>query len=286
MFIEFGLEKNATTKQKGDLLENLAKQVLENQFYEVEKEIRRTGMELDLLCVHKSNSNKKIYVECKAYNKDNHIQSDVIKQLVGTINIEDDISEGWLIATGRLGKDAKGLKDKIINQQNKNNIVIYTIDEIIELLVKSNVMFDYKLIEAKLQEHNIINNKNINIKEIGLLITESNYFYVVMIEENSSLKGVILFYAKNKDVEMVKEIELLKCINGLESFISKENLDIFYIKKFLKIRNNSLSLNNIYLNKVNSLDVSIQHPLKRKLTLNDLFVYPDLDILDTVQYLL
>jgi hypothetical protein len=49
MFIEFAVGKNSTSKQKGDLLENLAKKVLENQFYKVEKEIRRTGMELDLL---------------------------------------------------------------------------------------------------------------------------------------------------------------------------------------------------------------------------------------------
>ena len=280
MFIEFGLVNSATKKQKGDLLEDLAKQVLENQFYNVEQEERRTGMELDLLCVHKSNPNKKIYVECKAYSKNNHVQSDVIKQLVGTISIEDDISEGWLIATGELGKDAKGLRDKIINQHNTNNIVIYTVDEIVELLVKSGVIFDYELIESKLKEYNIINNKNINVKEIGVLITEFNYFYVVMIEENSSLKGVILFYAKNKDVEIVKEIELLKRINELESFIAKENLNIFYINKYLKIKDNSLSLNNVYLDKINSLDVNIQHSSKKELKLDDLFVYPDLNILN------
>ena len=280
MFIEFGLEKNATKKQKGDLLENLAKQVLENQFYNVEKEVRRTGMELDLLCVHKSNLNKKIYVECKAYGKNNLVQSDVIKQLVGTINIEDDINEGWLIATGELGKDAKGLRDKIINQQNTSNIVIYTVDEIVELFVKSGVIFDYKLIELKLKEHNIINNKNINIKEIGILITEFNYFYVVIIEENSSLKGVILFYAKNKDVEIVREMELLRQINELECFISKENLDIFYIRKYLKIKNKSLNLNGVYLEQINSLDINIQHSSKNELKLDDLFVYPDLNILN------
>lgn len=280
MFIEFAVGKNSTSKQKGDLLENLAKKVLENQFYKVEKEIRRTGMELDLLCIHKSNPNKKIYVECKAYNKDNSIQSDVIKQLVGTINIEDDISEGWLIATGKLGKDAKGLRDKIINQQNKNNIVIYTIDEIIELLVNSNVIFNYRLIESKLKEYNIINNKNININIIGLLITEINYFYVVIVEENLNSKGVILFYAKDKDIKIVKEIELLKQIKELESFISKKNLDIFYIKKFFKIEEDFLSLNNHYLNKINSLDINVQHPLKRELMLDDIFVYPDLDVLN------
>ncbi len=86
MKIEVAVNKNDTTKKRGDLLEELAKKLLEAQNYLVETEVRKTGMEIDLLCKHKVNS-KEIYVECKAY-KNNKIQADVIKNIVGIKNIE------------------------------------------------------------------------------------------------------------------------------------------------------------------------------------------------------
>ena len=60
MKIEVAVLENNTTKSKGDLLESLAKKLLESQNYEVEEEIRFTGMEIDLLCKNKANFSKKI----------------------------------------------------------------------------------------------------------------------------------------------------------------------------------------------------------------------------------
>ncbi|EMJ8548221.1 restriction endonuclease, partial [Acinetobacter baumannii] len=87
MNIEICTPNSATTKDKGDLLEKLSKNMLEAQNYHVDEEVRKTGSELDLLCKHNV-SKKKIYVECKAY-RDKKIDATIIRQLLGTVVFED-----------------------------------------------------------------------------------------------------------------------------------------------------------------------------------------------------
>src|SRR6266568_4887442 len=112
MKIEVSVNDDDPQKKKGDLLEKIAKELLETQNYQVETELRRTGVELDLLCKNKANPNKKIYVECKAYDKDNKIQAPIINQLCGTRQLKG-YEEAWLVSTSEFGKDAKGLVDEI-----------------------------------------------------------------------------------------------------------------------------------------------------------------------------
>ena len=71
-------------------------------------------MELDLLCKSNANISKKVYVECKAYQLDNKIQADAIKNIVGIRELEN-YEEVWLISLSEMGKEAKGLKEKIQN---------------------------------------------------------------------------------------------------------------------------------------------------------------------------
>lgn len=95
-FVKDHLQKIAK-KKKGDLLEKIAKELLETHNYEVETQIRNTGVELDLLCQNKANRSKKIYVECKAYGEDNKVQSEVITSLHGIRGIKN-YEEAWLIS--------------------------------------------------------------------------------------------------------------------------------------------------------------------------------------------
>ncbi|NIP24449.1 MAG: restriction endonuclease, partial [Phycisphaerae bacterium] len=92
----------SSNTEKGDLLEKLAEELLKTQSYTVKKKIRVTASELDLLCKHDV-SEKEIYVECKAHK--DPLSANVLKNLLGTINLHE-YSEGWLISTGPLGKDA------------------------------------------------------------------------------------------------------------------------------------------------------------------------------------
>ena len=61
--IEVATPPDTPNKEKGDLLEWLAADLLKSQYYEVTNQLQITGTELDLLCKHKANR-KTVYVEC------------------------------------------------------------------------------------------------------------------------------------------------------------------------------------------------------------------------------
>jgi len=278
--IEVGVNSGDSTKQKGDLLENLAKKLLEAQNYEVETEIRNVGTELDLLCKNKANQHKKIYVECKAYNENNKIQSDVIKNIVGIQSI-DGYEEVWLIATTELGKDAKGLVYKLIDEQKRKDIVIYTPIKLIEALKSAKTIIEFDVIENKLK--NVLNSvKNICERRI-LLITDFGYFYALIIKENGNDKGIVVYNAENS--ELIKDNQLLEKISLLKT--SFNTLDFKYIfnltsnlsattklKDYIDI--DQIKLNNQYLEKINDTGIKLTHPNKNELTLDDIFVFQDL----------
>lgn len=106
MQIEVATPNSATTKEKGDLLESVAIELLKIQNFEVVDEVRVTASELDLLCNHKVNR-RQIYVECKAHRAP--LTANILTNLLGTVNFKG-YHEGWLISTGPLGKDAKGFQ--------------------------------------------------------------------------------------------------------------------------------------------------------------------------------
>src|SRR6266487_6514727 len=131
MKIEVSVNDDDPQKKKGDLLEKIAKELLETQNYQVETELRRTGVELDLLCKNRANPSKKIYVECKAYEEGNKVQADIIKQLYGTREIHG-YEEAWLVSTSELGKEAKGLVEKITEGTNSRYFTFYTPERLVE----------------------------------------------------------------------------------------------------------------------------------------------------------
>ena len=65
--IEVCIKENQTTTDKGKILENLTRDILKQQQYEVYETIRVTGMEIDVWAKHKI-TGQKILAECKAQN--------------------------------------------------------------------------------------------------------------------------------------------------------------------------------------------------------------------------
>ena len=116
MDIEVAVPQDYTTKQRGDLLEELVTDFMKSQGYEVEREVRITASELDLLCKNRINK-KTIYVECKAYR--DTLSANILTQLLGTV-VSNNYQEGWLISTGHLEKMRKDLRviGRINQQQN------------------------------------------------------------------------------------------------------------------------------------------------------------------------
>jgi len=187
MNIEICTPNSATTKDKGDLLEKLSKSMLEAQNYRVEEEVRKIGSELDLLCKHKV-SNKKIYVECKAY-RDKKIDAPIVRQLLGTVVFEN-YDEGWLIGTSEFSKDAKGFCEELPNRPHGDRIVVYSAQNIIESLQSSRIISG---IPREHLESHIDSNK---VGEWFLLITSFGNFWAITILSAGIPTNVICYYAK------------------------------------------------------------------------------------------
>ncbi|HQS73358.1 MAG TPA: restriction endonuclease [Sulfurovum sp.] len=278
MKIEVAIKDGDSPKQRGDLLEGLAKKLLEAQNYEVETEIRNTGMELDLLCKHKANNSKQIYVECKAYKESNKIQADVIKNIVGIKNIKN-YTEVWLISTSEFGKDAKGLKDEIESGNQAKDYTFYTPEKLIQALQTSNTAINVGIAKNRIEE-TLGSNK---VGNSTLIITEYGYFYLFEYLKDGVTKDVFVTYANNGNI--VDEEKLLVNLKNTDTsykdFQFKSNLQLFpshanIINSPTVLLDNKFKINESYANKLDDTGIKFTHANKSELILSDIFVYQDL----------
>jgi len=277
--IEVTIKDEDSTKQRGDLLEGLAKKLLEIQNYEVGTEIRNTGMELDLLCRNKANGSKQIYVECKAYKESNKIQADVIKNIVGIKTIKN-YSEVWLISTSEFGKDAKGLKNEIEAGSQAKDYTFYTPEKLIEALQNAKTICSIEIPKKKIEE------KIKNTNKIGndlLIISEYGYFYLFEYLEGGIPQDIFVAYANNGNI--VDDAKLLENLKKTDSSYNNFNFEI-NLKYFasdiqkailpLVISENKFKLNEEYIKRIDDTGIKLTHPNKSELILSDIFVYQDL----------
>ena len=276
MRIEVATPQIDSKKAKGDLLEDLSKELLKAQNYEVESEIRRTGVELDLLCKNKANGNKKIYVECKAYRDNRTIESGIIDKMMG-IKEAKKYQEAWLITTCPLGKDAKGVVAGLMEDDKDVTLSFYTPEKLISALVDSKVIIDISVAENEVKK--VINNKNL-IGEITLLITKHGYFWAFNQKTGGKEVGVILVHASN--AKIVDDSELLEEISKTDTTLENLNFHQISVLKDSPLEENKqkIRLNIDYYNKIIDTGVKYTHPNKRNLDIDDLFVYQDLQVLN------
>lgn len=181
--IEVSASKDTNTTQKGRLLEQLGREVLESMQYEVIEEVRLTGMEVDLIAKNKVNG-RKIYVECKAFR--NPIRADTISKLLGNVEL-NGVDSGWLFSTAPFGKDAKGLLEKWEegSSEKRRKLQLYTPERLAELLIDSkNICSPEFLIKPEGYSFS---------DEIYLLITDHGRFWAV--QTTGHPRSVILFDA-------------------------------------------------------------------------------------------
>lgn len=204
--IEVAVSEGVSKTEKGRLLERLGKDVLHAMQFEVSEEVRITGMEVDLLAKHKMTS-EEIYVECKAYR--DSLSADVITKLLGNITI-NSVSAGWLISTGELGKDAKGL---MLTWESKNpevrrKLQIYTPDRLIDLLISSGRIKD---------PSRFISQEEYQSESICLLITNHGHFWAVpIIHVTAGVPyGVMLFDAFSG--QRVTNIQIIEDVSKCDS---------------------------------------------------------------------
>lgn len=202
MKIEIAIQSHESLKDQGDLLENLCEKLLTAQHYEVVKNLRNTGAEIDLLCRHKVNRNKTIYIECKAY-RNKKIDAATIYKLMGIRN-QKNYSEAWLVSTSEYSKDAKGVVEE---EYAKKNIIyyFYTPKKLVDALIHSGVIETPEI--AKKEVIKVIGSDN-NIDKPLLLVTKFGVFWVFSYLLGDGLKAVICLYADNSKV--VKDKSLLE----------------------------------------------------------------------------
>ncbi|MCC5878227.1 MAG: restriction endonuclease [Candidatus Sumerlaeia bacterium] len=217
MKIDVACIKGATPKAKGDLLENLAEKLLEAQHYEVIKEIRTVGAELDLLCKHKVNG-KQIYVECKAHK--DPLAASVLRQLWGTVDYEE-YSEGWLISTSDLTKDAKGFVEnwKTKPRTKSERLSFYQPKEIIDALKSSRLV----VAPPETAASEFIGASE-NLGDWLLLLSDFGMYWCVYTLKGGAPFGVLIYNASSGT--HIRDKETIQNISSLDSTITDYNLNV------------------------------------------------------------
>ncbi|NEN84863.1 restriction endonuclease [Paenibacillus elgii] len=206
--IEVVVSDTKSTTFKGNLLEQLGKEVLETMQYDVIEQVRITGAEIDLFAVHKV-SGEKIYVECKAH-KDN-LSADVLSKIIGNVLIHS-ASSGWLLTTGPLGKDAKGSMIEWESRETKERklLQIYTADRLIKLLISTN-----KICSNNKLQFPVVNGQFSD--DHCLLITEYGRFWAIpIININTGTPYAVMLFSTDSG-EPIKSRELIVNVSKLNS---------------------------------------------------------------------
>lgn len=206
--IEIGNVVDATsTTEKGRILEHLVARLLKIQQYDVVETIRVTGMEIDVFAKHKI-SNEKIIVECKAW--ESPLPADVISKLLGNILLKG-ADKGWLVTTGPLSKDAKGIKTEWEQKEDadRKRLIFYTGERILDQLIAARYVVGIDTIRAQ------INNENIS-EDAVLLFTANDCYWIIPFLSNkyNAVERVCIFEAqKGTPIKQREKIDHIKRIS-------------------------------------------------------------------------
>lgn len=188
--IGISIKETESSTDKGRILEKLTARLLKKQQFDVIDTIRVTGMEVDVLAKHRI-TNSTILVECKAW--DNALPADVISKLLGNVVLRNADS-GWLITTGPLSKDAKGLQVEWETEQNINRgkLAFFTQERILDLLIETNEIVSLdRILAANANQLNLGNDGSL------LLTTDSISWIIPVLDPSSSFSSaVVAFNAK------------------------------------------------------------------------------------------
>lgn len=217
MRIEVATTRSLPTKDKGDLLEILAKDLLQAQSYATEREVRRTASELDLLCTHKING-RQVYVECKAHR--DPLSSSVLHKLLGKVTFAD-YAEGWLVSAGPLGKDAKGFQVEWESKtpEQRARLSIYTPQRVIDTLREAKLVVDPSQCDNPSSGE-----ETLSFGDWTLLITEHGRFWVQVVLISGAPEAVQVFSAEQG--EQIIDPILLRRLAATDSTLT--TLDFEY----------------------------------------------------------
>lgn len=226
MRIEVACPASASSKEKGDLLEQLAEEFLGTQVFSVVKQVRVTANELDLLCQHKVNK-RKAYVEAKAHRE--NLSATALTQLLGKLQFHG-YQEAWLVSAGPLGKDAKGFQEEWESKpiEESQRLSIYTPDRVIEALTAAKIICSPPVHTAaeRLGAEDLVG-------DWVLLVTAYGRYWTVSCLASGIPKGVLVFNAKTGF--LVDDQELLKRLSKTDSSHAESGLEFEYVVRLTEL---------------------------------------------------
>ena len=186
ILIEVTVKEGDSSKERGDLLEALAKRVLVSLQHEhVKTEVRVTGCELDIIATEKQ-TGKKILVECKAY-RDRNISADVLTKMLGNLMVHG-YSSAWLICTSKLGKDASGIIESIRgNINNCDKLKVYEPDALADLLISTGQIICPSLLAIP-ADFLLLPSRTLLLTDIG------EFWAVTAVGEKSGVADTVLIF--------------------------------------------------------------------------------------------
>ena len=171
--IKIILDNTSSNKAQGNCFEELIRNVIETQRFEVVSNVRFTGMEIDLLAKHKDR-NETAYIECKAKEKVSSIE--IRTFCFNTQHRRAKI--GYFISTQEYQADAAGLIEEILEdtESRYGNLTFLGPAKIIEILVDANHIKSLKDIKLS----------GVLTKRI-LAVTYFGNYYVYIVKDNNAL---------------------------------------------------------------------------------------------------
>lgn len=201
-------EASGASKTKGDLLQEFAREFANTRGFEVVEEVRTATSEIDLDCRDRA-SGETIYMECKAHRKP--LTKLALTNLIGVVNTED-YSAGWLISSGPLSKDAKGIQKKWLEKDlpERAKLRVYSENQLVELLIDAKLVVSpasvFKSIAAKPGHEE---------PDWVLLITEYGRFWTAPVYQGGMASEIYVVSAN--DLGAVDDQELLASLSKLDS---------------------------------------------------------------------
>ncbi|MBN2872734.1 MAG: restriction endonuclease [Halothiobacillaceae bacterium] len=201
MRIEVAVIKGASNKEKGDLLEKWAEDLVRARGYEVTTQVRKTAAELDLQCRH-PDSGERVYVECKAHT--DALSATVLRQILGTLDFDENLDRAWLVSAGPLGKDAKGFMEEWESKppEKRSKLIILTPDRVIAALVRARLI-------CAAPEHDTSLPDEDHRGTWVLLLTPDGPFWAIPVLSAGVPEQVIIFSARSGRRPTEREIAVL-----------------------------------------------------------------------------
>ncbi len=198
--------------EKGKALEDLLRNVMEQQRYDVTQRVRFTGTEIDLLCKHKDRSEDTALVECKARQT---LDAGDIKNFTHDLLVTHRAKHGYFVHTTEMQQQIAGIKEELEKSYGQQ-VTFVGPNKLIEWLIDSKLINPISSVDFE----------SLKPTKRILLYTPSRRYWITILSGGTAPTHYYLSGADEKkcntdDYESVKAC-LKDELNGLEIFSSKK----------------------------------------------------------------